>query len=245
MRNTYQKVYCESTLHNLIGQRIPTFITSYFVSSNVNGDTSSLVTPTFTPAAGEVLIVKAATWDTNTPSGTPSGGSLTYTQRITAAPGGFANYATLFTAVVGNSPSSMSITLSPPANSYHTMTVERWSSAQLAASPAVNSVINGSSSPPSVTITTTAANSAISWVSTDNNSSDPATRAYLSGAIESGLGDGHLNTDSVHYYAYQQAGAAGSQTVGMSAPTNQNWVIAGIEILDAPLTGVTTWLFTA
>jgi hypothetical protein len=223
-----------------------TFVTSYFAGSPISGDTSVLTTPSFTPSAGEVIVVKAATWDTGTPSGTPSGGGLVYTRRATAAPGGFNNYATIFTAVVGGSPTSMSVALSAPATSYHTMTVERWSNAQLAASPATNSTINGTSSPPSATITTTAANSAISWVSTDNNSSDPATRAYLSGAIESGLGDGHSGTDGVHYYAYQAVAAAGSHTIGMSAPTNQQWVMVGIEILDLPVSNnATVWLFSA
>ncbi|HSX42760.1 MAG TPA: hypothetical protein VLF59_01605 [Candidatus Saccharimonadales bacterium] len=191
--------------------------------------------------------MKAATWDTGTPSGTPSGGSLIYTRRITAQPGGFANYATIFTTIVSGSPGSMSVTLSAPgASCYHSMTVERWSHANLAATPATNATVNGGSGPASAAITTTAANSILSWVSTDNNSSDPSGRAYLSGATEDGLADGHTNTSSVHYYAYQTAAAAGSQTIGLSTPANQNWVIAGLEILDVPATNnAVVWLFRA
>jgi len=216
--------------------------------SIVAGDSTSLVTPSFTPANGEVIVVKAATWDTNTPSGTPSGGSLTYTRRMTAQPASFADYATVFSTIVAGSPGSMSVTLSPPsASCYHSMTVERWSNAQLAVTPATNTVINGSSSTPSVALITTAANSAVTWVSTDNTSKNPATRAYLSGATEDGLADGTADASSVHYYAYQTAGTAGSQTMGMSAPANQSWVIAGIEILDvpAPANTATVWLWTA
>jgi hypothetical protein len=214
---------------------MPTLVTSYFAQSPTGGDTSTLSTPAFTPSNGEIIVVKAATWDTGTPSGTPSGGGLTYSRKATAAPGGFAGYCTIFTSVVSGSPGSMSVTLSAPGSScYHSMVVERWSGAQVAASPASNATIHGGSGEPSVTITTTAANSIITWANVDENSRDPATRAYLSSATEDGLADGHVGTSSVHYYAYQTAAAAGSQTVGMSAPLNQNWTIIGIEILALP-----------
>lgn len=214
---------------------MPILVNSYFVASSTSGDTSTLSTPSFAPNNGEVIVVKASTWDTGTPSGTPSGGGLTYSQKATAAPGGFAGYCTIFTAVVSGSPGSMSVTLSAPAGScYHSMTVERWSGAQVAASPATNATIHGGSGEPSVTITTTANNSIITWANVDENSRDPATRAYLSSATEDGLADGHTAVSSVHYYAYQTAASAGSQTVGMSAPLNQNWTIVGIELLAAP-----------
>jgi hypothetical protein len=214
---------------------MPALITSYFAQSSDTGDTTPLSTPAFTPASGEVIVIKAATWDTGTPSGTPSGGGLTYTQQSVAAPGGFAGYCTIFTAVVSGTPGSMTVTLSAPGNScYHSMTVERWSGAKVAATPATNATIHGSSSPPSATITTTAANSIITWANVDENSSDPTGRTYLSGATEDGIADGHAHVSSVHYYAYQTASSAGSQTIGMSTPANQNWSITGIEILAAP-----------
>jgi hypothetical protein len=214
---------------------MPTLVNSYFAQSSTGGDSSTLSTPSFTPSDGEVIVVKAATWDTGTPSGTPSGGGLVYTRRSTAAPGGFAGYCTIFTAVVSGAPGSMSVTLSAPAGScYHSMTVERWSGAQVAGSPATNSTIHGVGSPPSVTITTTADNSIVTWANVDENSSDPAGRAYLSSAIEDGLADGHTSVSSVHYFAYQTAATAGSQTIGMSTPSNQTWTITGIEILAAP-----------
>ncbi|HSX16922.1 MAG TPA: hypothetical protein VLH86_02370 [Patescibacteria group bacterium] len=214
---------------------MPALVTSYFAQSSTSGDSSTLSTPAFTPSNGEVLVVKAATWDTGTPSGTPSGGGQTFTRRSTAAPGGFAAYGTIFTAVVSGSPGSMTVTLSAPAGScYHSMVVERWSGAQVAGSPATNGTIHGGSGEPSVTLTTTANNSIITWVNIDENSRDPATRAYLSSATEDGLADGHTSVSSVHYYAYQTAATAGSQTLGMSAPLNQNWTITGIEILALP-----------
>ncbi len=233
---------------------MPTLITAYFVESNKNGDTSTLSTPSFTPGNNELIIIKAGTWDTNIPSGTPSGGSLTYTQQTTAQPGGFSCYAAIFSTAITTSPGAMSVTLSAPSSTcYHTMTVERWSNATLAATPAKNSVIFGSLGntgvdTPTATVTTTAANSIITWVSIDDASKDPgaggANVVYRSGAAQDGLGDGHLNTDSVQYYAYQNAPTPGSQTIGMSAPTGQTWTMTGIEVLDVPQMAA-VWLFSA
>jgi len=213
---------------------MPSLVTSYFVQSAVFGDTSTLSTPSFTPSTGELIVVKAATWDSGTPSGTPSGGSIAFSQKATAAPGGFAGYCAIFTGTATGSPGSMSITLSAPGGScYHSMVVERWTRATVAASPAISSPINGNGAP-TATLTSTAPNSIITWGNVDENSRDPAGRAYLSGATEDGLADGHSSTSSVHYFAYQTAAAAGSQTIGMSVPNTQNWVMVGIEILDAP-----------
>ncbi len=224
---------------------MPSLIASYAVASVITGDTSTLATPSFTPSNGEMIVVKAATWDTGTASGTPSGGSLVYTRQVTAQPGGFNGYGTIFTAVVSGSPGSMVVTLSAPAATcYHSMTVERWSSAQVAGTPATNSTINGSGAP-SATLTTTANNSIITWLNVDLASQDPASRAYRSSAVEDGLADGHLNTNSVHYYAYQTAAVAGSQTIGLTAPGSQTWTMTGIEIKDAPPAGAVTWMFSA
>jgi hypothetical protein len=223
---------------------MPTLTASYFAQSATGGDSSTLSTPAFTPVNGEVIVVKAATWDTGTPSGTPSGGGQVYTRQATAAPGGFAGYCTIFTAIVSGSPGSMSVTLSAPAGScYHSMVVERWSGAQLAGSPATNSTIHGGSGEPSATVTTTAGNSIVTWVNVDENSRDPSTRAYLSSATEDGLADGHVSVSSVHYHAYQTAASAGAQTIGMSAPLNQNWTIAGIEVQAAATSAPNTGAF--
>lgn len=207
---------------------------SYFVSSLVTGDTSTLSTPAFTPSTGELIVVKAATWSSSTTSGTPSGGSLTYAQKATAAPGGFNGYCTIFTAPVSSSPGSMTVTLSAPsASSYHSMVVERWSNASVAATPATNSTISGSGAP-SATITTTAANSVLTWLNVDENSNDPSTRSYLSGATDEGVADGHVGSNSVQYYAFQTVTMPGSYAIGMSSPNAQAWTMLGIEILDVP-----------
>src|SRR6185437_9235423 len=50
---------------------------------------SSLVTASFTPSAGDVLVVKAVNGDGAATFGTPSGGGLTFTSRVNAGTSGF------------------------------------------------------------------------------------------------------------------------------------------------------------
>lgn len=213
----------------------PTLIASYAVYS-AGADTTNLVSPSFTPANGEVIVVKLATWDTANPMGVVSGGGQTYTTRVTAAPGGFNGWARVVTAVISGSPGSMTVTgAGTAANSRHSMVVERWTGS-LAGTPAVNSTVSGSGAP-SANITTAAAASAVSWVSADVGSIDPATKAYRLSATEDGLFDGHVGANSVHYFAHAGSGAgvgaAGTYAMGMTAPGGQTWVLAGIEIQGA------------
>lgn len=209
----------------------PTLIASYAVYSAA-ADTTNLVTPSFTPSNGEVIVVKLATWDSGTPMGSVSGGSQTYTTRVTAAPGGFNGWARVVTAVISGSPGSMAVTAAGTAtNSRHSMVVERWTG-QLAASPAVNATVSGSGAP-SADIITAAANSVVSWCSVDEASQDPATRAYRLSATEDGLYDGHVGANSVHYFAYAATTTAGTYAMGMTAPGSQTWVLAGVEIQGA------------
>jgi hypothetical protein len=210
---------------------MPTLITHYEVYSGGN-NANTLTTPAFTPSNGEVLVVKLTTWDTGVSGGTPSGGGQTFTKNKEAAPGGFAAYAAVWTATVSGSPGSMTVSATPSGSAQHQMIVERWSNALLAATPAVNATGNGTGGAPAADIVTTAANSVVTWCEVDVNSDDPAGRAYRLSATEDGLYDGHVGANSVQYFAYASVGAAGTYTMGMTAPTPQNWVLAGVEILD-------------
>jgi hypothetical protein len=214
---------------------VASLIASYQVLSG-GANSNTLTTPSFTPANGEVIVVKMATWDT-TVTMTPSGGGQTYTARKTAAPGGFACWCAVHTATVSGSPGAMTVSATVTASSYHSMVVERWSNAALAATPASNVTINGSAGGSGVTtptsdLTTTAPNSIVSWVSADVNAINPATRAYRLSATEDGIYDGSGGSNSVQYHAYASVASAGTVVIGMTAPTGQNWVLAGIEILD-------------
>lgn len=211
----------------------PTLVASYnLVTSAV--DTSTLTTASFTPGAGEVIVVKAATWDASQPMGTPSGGGLTYTSRAASTSGGFRPWVGIWTAVVSGSPGAMTVSCTPTVSSWHNMVVERWSGAQLAATPVTDATQGGTGSASS-TLTTSAADSVISWVAGDAQSLNPATRAYLSSGTvtEELVDDQHASTNGVWYYARQTVASAGSTTYGLSAPTGMQWWIAGVEILAA------------
>lgn len=214
----------------------PSLITHYEVYS-AGADTTTLTTPAFTPSNGEVLVVKLATWDTANGMAAPTGGSQTYQPTPGAvAPGGFNGWVGIWVTTVSGSPGSMTVSSAPATGtaSRHTMVVERWSSAQLAATPA-SSNGTGNQTLPSLSLTTTGANSVISWAISDAQSSNPATRAYLLSGVEDGLFDGHVAADGVFYFAYSGSSAvtsSGSYTYGMTAPS-QIWVMAGVEIQAA------------
>ncbi len=206
-------------------------ITSYFVQQNTTTNTA-LVTPSFTPSNGEVIIVKLGTWDTGTAMGAPTGGSQTYTSRVINAPGGFNAWCGIYSAVISGSPGSMTISSTPVASARYSMTVERWSGAQLAATPVTDSAHAGGAAAAS-TITPAAATSVISWCSGDAGSIDPATRAYLGSGTDEGVRDGHAGSNGVEYYADQNAVSTSSQSYGLSAPGGQTFVIAAIEVQAA------------
>jgi hypothetical protein len=104
----------------------PTLVNSYYVQISPQG-TSALVTPSFTPSNGEVLVIKLVTWDSGSPLGAPTGGSQTYTSRVVNAPGGFNQWAAIYTAVISGSPGSMTVSSTPSVSLRGSMVVERWS----------------------------------------------------------------------------------------------------------------------
>ena len=103
----------------------PSMITSYFVSSGGN-NTNTLTTSSFTPANGEIVAVTLTTWSTGTTMTTPTGGGQTYTLAQTTDPGGFRGYASTYYCKVSGSPGAMTISSSPSATCFHSMSVSRW-----------------------------------------------------------------------------------------------------------------------
>lgn len=206
----------------------PTLIASYLVTLTPQG-TSTLTTPSFTPSNGEVVVVKMATWDTGSPLGAPTGGSQTFTARVINAPGGFNEWCAIYTTVISGSPGSMTISSIPSVSLRGSMLVERWSNAQLAATP-VTATSTGAAAAASGTITPTSGSSVISYVIGDAQSVDPATRAYLNSATDEGMRDDHVGANGVDEYAWANSTGAGSQSYGLSLPTGMTYVTAAIEI---------------
>lgn len=207
----------------------PTLVTTpYYVQLSPQG-TSALVTPSFTPSNGEVLVIKLVSWDTAVAMGAPTGGSQTYTSRIINAPGGFNEWAGIYTAIISGSPGSMTVSSTPSASARASMVVERWSGAQLAATP-VTASSSSLSAPASGSITPSSGTSIISWCAGDAQAVDPATRAYLASATQDGLRDDHIGNNGCDYHAYQSSTGPGSQSYGLSAPTGMSYVTAAIEV---------------
>lgn len=203
----------------------PTLVASYSV--NGGATTLPLSTGLIFPAAGEVIIVKAASESFEKPTITGiSGGDLIFTSHVNASQSSFSPVR-LWSAVV-ETEDFVSIEVTFGTNDgYHSMVVERWSNAQLAGSPAI--VDTTSIGAPSANIVTVAADSAVSWVSADWNATAPGSPAYRSGAIQTGIHD-QSTSFYVAYYAYQITSTAGSQTIGLTSPTGQKATMAGIEI---------------
>lgn len=198
-------------------------------------DTSTLTSSAATVATvnGDVIVVKATTWDHTTSMSTPTGGGQTFQPAQIAAPGVFAGWSGVWVCTVTGSPGTFSISSTPSASSRHSMVVERWGSAFVDAVPAVFATTQANAATMAATLTTTAANSVVSWSMTEENSRDPVGRTYTpAGTTEDGLYDGHLGSNSVQYFAYSAPIAvAGATTIGISVPAGTlNWTASGVEI---------------
>lgn len=218
------------------GGDFPNLVASY-TDQETASNLTALTTPSFTPADGELIVVKASGSDNVLSwNNLPTGGSLTF-ESITDIPGSSQCPARIWAVKVGTSPGSMSVSLTPTGSGVpHSFVVERWSNAKLDATPAVNATESGTGAP-SATLTTEANSSIVSWVCADWNANAPGTPAYRSSATQEFVAD--VSTSFyVAYYAYQQAASAGSQTIGMTAPTGQKWSMLGVEIqYEAPAGG--------
>ncbi len=97
-----------------------------------------------------------------------------------------------------------------------------------------SAINNGASGTPSVSITTTQANSAIVVIATDWNAATGSQTFTSSGGAGSPTALTGFPGDNSHYGVaiayYADAGSAGAKTVGMSAPTGQKWTIAAVEV---------------
>jgi len=211
-----------------------TLVDAMSVNSATNSSILILTTASFTPSAGELLIVKAAIENSYTTFDDPTttGEVITWTKQYESVVGNKC-VATIWSGLVtvGGSGTTVSLkTVSGSSNAWTSMVVERWSGAQIAASPAIG-YLSGQST--TTTITTTGTGSYVSYVDGDWNAITPGTPVYASGATQENIHDKSPNI-YVAYYAYQTAPTAGVQTFGLTAPTNRVDTLIGIEIQAIP-----------
>lgn len=196
----------------------------------VYGDTvatTSLVTASFTPPAGSVVLAKVVCGDAVQTITSVTG--LTFTSRVNVGTSGSSSRAAIFTASGGGSAVTVTAAFGGSTN-VRALVVEVWTGAQLAATPATGSVVAGSGAPTN-TITTAAAGSTVAWVNGDWSAISGTTRTYRSSAVETAYHT--VANQHTVYAAYQAAAAAGSQTYGLTAPVGQTYTMAAIEIQDS------------
>ncbi len=202
------------------------------VNSLANTLPGTITSTSFTPATGELIVVKAVTEDSQAGLSDPSatGGGITWIKRQENTVSSSCS-AGIWTGVVNAGGSAITISISTISagalNAWFSMVIERWTGAQVDAPPTVASVLGGSSTS---TITTSGTNSIVSYLDGDWNATAPGTPVYASSATQDGLHDKSATTSYVAYYAYQNAAIAGVQTFGLTSPVGRKDILIGIEI---------------
>ncbi|WP_445149843.1 hypothetical protein [Baekduia sp. Peel2402] len=202
----------------------PTFISENEVSSwTTTGASKS--TASFAVQAGDVLVAYGMTEDS--PNGLSiSGGSLTWTQQQLVNTSSYGR-AYVWTATA-SSTTSITVTFTRSGSGQYGGDVLVFrGSGGIGASSKTNTT-----GAPSLALTTTQANSAIVVASVDWNAVSGSSRTWRTGA--GALTETTYSTDPAHgtfYGGYHaSAGAAGSKTVGLSAPSGQQYSIVAVEV---------------
>ena len=199
------------------------------------------LTVTFTPAAGEILVIKVISENSARVAQTPTGVTTPALQvsDVTSSSCG----AWIWTAIAAGSPTTVTVQSGSATPAHAGMVVERWSWAQIAASPATCDTVgtsSGSGSNPAVaTIAGIAATSAVTWLLGDYAAAT-GTPIY-SGASGTPAQDGYDAPSGAYtgYWASQTVRAAGTQTIGVASGVSgaMTFTILGLEVQSAA-TGV-------
>ncbi|MBK8184882.1 MAG: hypothetical protein IPK63_19150 [Candidatus Competibacteraceae bacterium] len=211
----------------------PTNIFNGQTTYNSGGDISKTINVTV--QTGDVLIVvgQAEGYNAATPVAiTVSGGGLTWTSLQTVAVNDFGYVILYHATATSNATFDITLTATNAASGY---TIYWGGSVKIfrGSDGVGNSVkTNVSSGAPTVNITTTQANSSISVFDNDWNSVDGASRTWRTGA--GSFTETTYFRDPARYTVYSgyhaDAGAIGTQTVGLSAPSGQKYSIVAVEV---------------
>ena len=213
----------------------PSFILESEATSWFTVPTPSTTSASFDAAAGDLLILVAAaagpspltTWSGGAP--TNSGAALTWTlvQSSTVA-----SYSPVWAWVAGvdTARTGMTVTLSQASGTQKWgMDLTLWRGG---AAVGASAIATGSGAP-SLSITTTAASSALLVFNADYNAGSGSSRTWRTGAGTATelVYAYNAGSDATYYGAYHaNAGTAGAKTVGLSAPTGQAFTLLAIEI---------------
>jgi len=217
----------------------PTFQAEYEAAWDTT-TTPKTVTPT--TAAGDILAVFGGVEDFDLATlNTPTGNSLTYTQQQAVAVSGNWCAAHIWTAPDATGGAGWTLSDTRTAG----VAVWGFNCLRFSGSDGVGaSAKTNTTGAPSLDITTQADNSAIVVFVADWNAVDGATRTWRTvNGITPAAGDGEKTyfTNGINYTVYgayySDAGAAGVKTVGLSAPTGQEYSIVAVEIKGAAAGG--------
>lgn len=204
---------------------------------SVAKDGLDLTSTGFTVSVGDKILVKQMTADAsgftiNTPTCTIGGSAGPTFTRLGSAVDGGATFAHLdLWQVTANAAGSMVVTVKGTGGSARAQgaLIEQWAST-CAFAQLTPSAVTGTTTAPSATVTTSNNGSAVTWMLCDT-SVNAVAGTYRSSATEE-YATGGVASEYVGWFAYQDAAAAGSQTVGMTAPT-QKWTLAAVEVTDS------------
>lgn len=206
----------------------PTLISSTDSAFNVSDTPKTVVVSV---NAGDIIVVVAGSEDNARVLGLPTatGNTFTIQQQV-----GVANYCQAMVASCTAASTNASLTVSCTATGTSTLiwgfTCFVYRGSDGIGASAKTNVASGA---PSLALTTTQANSAIAVVNTDWNASDGTTRTWRTVNSEVGTEDAYFR-DAARYTIYtghwNDTGATGAKTVGLSAPTGQKYSIVALEI---------------
>lgn len=219
----------------------PTLLGEYD-SGATNTGTATLTVPSITVAVGDLLVAWCSSVNPNwTPATTLSGGSgFTWTLQNSQIWASHSN-GRIWTAVATAAQTfTLTSTWSGSATGVgqsNMMDVWRWAPGSTVG--AVTS-LGGAGSAPSMSITTTADNSAICVGNADDIGVNGTTRTWrtTSGAFtETYYNPQSSGAYGLFYAGYHaDAGTAGVKTVGMTAPTGQSSAMTALEVVGASAT---------
>lgn len=206
------------------GGSAPTFVAQYATVFN-NATTPKTAMNAVAINSGDVLVAVAASESTAVLSVTENGAAAATLQRSSTV----ADYSAV-SAWTYVAPGNETITFSFSADvNWFGGNVVRFSGSS---GVGASAVATGASGSPSVSLTTTKANSAIVVIVSDWNATSGTQTFTTAAGTPTALTD--YPGDAAHYGVaiayYADVGAIGAKTVGMSAPTGQKWSIIAIEV---------------
>jgi hypothetical protein len=210
---------------------VSTTVSTNFATTNPTKDT-----PVVSWLAGDLITVWGFTGDNATTLGAPTVTGLTFANVLTTAVASRVKIY-LWTATAGSSGSGV-IAATEGSNLEGGIVVKVWR--RSGGFGAVSSVGSGTTGAPTVSYTVTGLNSVVDG-GFGNWNRNVNARTYLTTNLGAATEDQEY--DSATYattgtWHNAASAATGALTIGLSAPTMDAWLVAGIEIKGAPTPGV-------